>query len=1424
MSAAQTADSNASTALSTANTAASDASSAVSTANTASSNASTALSTANTANSTANSAQATANANIKSSVQLWFTKSDTTAPSKPTAQVTTSNANTANAWNLIVPTWNSSYPYYYYCYQQQKGDGTWQWSDVVYDRATSEAQQLANTVNTNLSTLQTDYATFKQTTQQFESTIGNTYATKTEVTPAKNYVANATANYGYQYKKNITVYGDSDKYYPVYFTCVNFAQTVTHHVMIMRGYAEKAPADWNTNTHRGGLNLHFGWNFGGWGGAQYKCEIYEFTQHYSTMLGDILVGQDGGMFSIVFLRGGGETGALYHVYSDVPFTRHNYMANTGLIGADEIPYPGISSGTRYAESGSYSWNIRQPLTTPNTTHLTELYTVGRLADAASRLTTAETSITQNQTNIALKANASDVYTKTQTDGLISTEVTNRNSAIEQSASAIQLSVSQTYTTKTEFANLDYDNTNLIRNSNSMPLGTSDSLKGIWRTAGGSYGMTKKRIEINDGPHGSCGAFKLVGTHTSVSDTTCFGMDNFTFPDVSEIYEMSLYARVIEGSGFAGILGRSYGKTIVDVGNTTDILGSYYLAELTSSWKRIWIRFKISSISNNLYIGGIGTDAIVQICNVRLERANATEKALTAAKAEIKVTTDGITSTVSQKTDKSAIISTINQSAETVKIQASKVEIDGTAVFNSISSSIDNAITSKGYATTTEAQGYASTAAGTVNAALSNYITSNDAALQSIQNQVDGQIEAWYKTVDPTTSNEPASTWTTDALKQRHEGDLYYNVTNGHSWRWLNSSGTYSWQQIPDSDASAALAAAQNAQTTANSKRRIFTSTPTVPYDVGDLWVSGTQVKYATASKTSSQSYSASDWTVTATDDSNIPTNVSQLTNDANYGTTSQIATAKSEAISAAASDATAKANAAETNAKNYADSTRSWYATCDTAAATTAKVATIDPATTEFALSTGTVVFVKFSIKNTGAVGSLTLNVNNTGAKNIKYINNNAYANIPGTDYLQANVTYQFVYDGTYWVIQNLNYNTDAYTARDSQWYNTIVAGEYLYNASMISGRSDGKFYGIKENSSFDLAYPLLWLTTNISSGGTNYANIYTQCYDRNLANYYTSFSNTTNNCLVYLVGTVSGNTFSTYGANSNAYLTTTVPTTEDGLVYIPIGHLGNPSTGKNYFNFEPGHPVTLYAYLDGKFRQVTPTEIVSTHRIYYRTATANSSLAAPTTWVEEATGNVYNAWTTKVPPLAASTDENATKYLYLYTCEQRKRLDGTIQCTKVLLDENTTVIDGGQIITNSVTANQIAASTITSEELAASSITADRLESNVLTLGSIDGLEDRLSELAGDISSISSNTQWVNFVPSVGTVFGEEGSANNVTVKADGVYFNTEGGEAAKASAGVFYSNEMQATISISTPILTLGNWAITQSGTSFAIEYIGS
>lgn len=212
--------------------------------------------------------------------------------------------------------------------------------------------------------------------------------------------------------------------------------------------------------------------------------------------------------------------------------------NLTSTGAKNLYYG--TTTTRPTTANGYGWGAASTATfvfDGQYWRVGDTSVLSRLIQAETTISSHTTSINQNAEAIALKANSSEVYTKTQTDGLISTEVTNRNAAITAKANEISASVSETYATKTA---------------------------------------------LTDG--------------------------------------------------------------IDDAKDYTD-----------------------SEISS--------------------------------AKAEIKVTTDGISTEVAKKVGSSEIISKINQSAETVKIQASKVEIDGTAIFNSISSDVDSAITSKGYATT-----------------------------------------------------------------------------------------------------------------------------------------------------------------------------------------------------------------------------------------------------------------------------------------------------------------------------------------------------------------------------------------------------------------------------------------------------------------------------------------------------------------------------------------------------------------------------------------------------------------------------------------------------------------------------------------------------------------------------------------------------
>lgn len=133
-------------------------------------------------------------------------------------------------------------------------------------------------------------------------------------------------------------------------------------------------------------------------------------------------------------------------------------------------------------------------------------------------------------------------------------------------------------------------------------------------------------------------------------------------------------------------------------------------------------------------------------------------------------------------------------------------------------------------------------------------------LSEIQSQLDGQIEQFFETYDPTLTNAPAKDWTTNQMKENHLGDLFYNTESGKVFRFIKNGSVYSWQVLQDSEVAQALALANDALALAKTKRRIFTSTPYTPYEVGDLWVqggSGDIMRCKTSRATGS--YTSNDW-------------------------------------------------------------------------------------------------------------------------------------------------------------------------------------------------------------------------------------------------------------------------------------------------------------------------------------------------------------------------------------------------------------------------------------------------------------------------------------------------------------------------------------------------------------------------------------
>lgn len=121
----------------------------------------------------------------------------------------------------------------------------------------------------------------------------------------------------------------------------------------------------------------------------------------------------------------------------------------------------------------------------------------------------------------------------------------------------------------------------------------------------------------------------------------------------------------------------------------------------------------------------------------------------------------------------------------------------------------------------------------------NNLIKNSQVIADLQNQVDGAIETWFYEGVPTLKNAPASSWATDKEKDTHLGDLYYDNKTGKAYRFAKDGNTYKWTIITDTDIAKALSDASKAQETADGKMKVFSTQPTPPYQVGDIWVNAT---------------------------------------------------------------------------------------------------------------------------------------------------------------------------------------------------------------------------------------------------------------------------------------------------------------------------------------------------------------------------------------------------------------------------------------------------------------------------------------------------------------------------------------------------------------------------------------------------------
>lgn len=428
----------------------------------------------------------------------------------------------------------------------------------------------------------------------------------------------------------------------------------------------------------------------------------------------------------------------------------------------------------------------------------------------------------NSVSITVASHASTLSNKADSTTVV--EVSDRVSSLETNLDGFESTVSNTYATKTEVTKIQngVDAAQLTadtaqKNLDNLEVGGRNLLLNskVFRGSNIICAATISSEKYND--------FN-IRTYDAPSIETAY-VDMITFTNLyaeklGATYTLSFYAKGTDGAKLCTYFHGNtdyvrVAKIVQSTGaSSTATDGASYWA-LTEDWQRYWVTWTlkdtgdISIMRHVLFRLWAGYTA--DICGVKLEKG---DKATDWTPAPEDIDSD---------------ISTAQSAAEAAQAIANQNAVD-----------------------------------------MANIVTNFNSDIADLQTQIDGSITSWFYEGEPTSSNEPAVNWTTTDLKNVHLSDLYYDTITGYCYRYQVQNSAYSWQRITDTDVTKALSDAKTAQDTADQKRRVFYTQPTVPYDAGDLWVQGSNgdILRCQTAKVSGQTYSSSDWVVASkyTDD------------------------------------------------------------------------------------------------------------------------------------------------------------------------------------------------------------------------------------------------------------------------------------------------------------------------------------------------------------------------------------------------------------------------------------------------------------------------------------------------------------------------------------------------------------------------------
>ena len=120
-------------------------------------------------------------------------------------------------------------------------------------------------------------------------------------------------------------------------------------------------------------------------------------------------------------------------------------------------------------------------------------------------------------------------------------------------------------------------------------------------------------------------------------------------------------------------------------------------------------------------------------------------------------------------------------------------------------------------------------------------------------------EQYFYNGTPTLDNYPASEW--DDLDD-HLNTLYYDREEGkvYIFKYNSDDDYYYWEESTDSSLLTAMSVANSqSDVSEDGLRRVFYEQPTVPYNVGDIWINGSKIYRCLRNETEDSEFYFDDW-------------------------------------------------------------------------------------------------------------------------------------------------------------------------------------------------------------------------------------------------------------------------------------------------------------------------------------------------------------------------------------------------------------------------------------------------------------------------------------------------------------------------------------------------------------------------------------